>query len=228
MKYKRTIVLLFVLLTYILVFLAIKFGINHLHNRLGLIIGLGLMFISLPIHFLGKKKTIYYFITYLINSIAVGLSISTHYHVKEIIPSDKQFLIVSLISFGIILITSLLTLPKVIKPFAKLIVSLEILALFITSIVLWINNDPTFYSLLFYYLNITYFYMVCTITASSNIKQLFRKISIVSFSVFIIISIIVIIIISEGEVLEGLGEALGEALIDEVSFKFNKKSQKPL
>ena len=183
------------------------------------------MFISLPIHFLGKKKTIYYFITYLINSIAVGLSISTHYHVKEIIPSDKQFLIVSLISFGIILITSLLTLPKVIKPFAKLIVSLEILALFITSIVLWINNDPTFYSLLFYYLNITYFYMVCTITASSNIKQLFRKISIVSFSVFIIISIIVIIIISEGEVLEGLGEALGEALIDEVSFKFNKKSQ---
>lgn len=225
MKFKRSIILLFLILAYFLVYLAIKFGFNNFEKRWGLIIGLVLMFMSIPIHLLGKKKHFFYLCSYLINSIAIGFSISTYYHYKDINPSEKQFLFVCLISLGIILITSLLTLPKIIKPYAKLIVSLEILILFIMSIVLWVINDTIIYSLLFYYLNITYFYMVCIITSSINIKQLIKKISIVSFGAFIVISIIVLILISEGEAIEGIGEALGEALVEEVSHKITRKNK---
>lgn len=212
MKFKRIIILFFVLLAYLLISLSIKFGVDNLKNYFGLITGLGLMIISIPIHLLGKRFSIFYFFSYLFNSIGVGLSISTYYRINELNPSDKSLLITSLICFSIILIISLLTRHHKIKPYAKLIVSLLILTLFITSIFLWVINDKAIYSLLFYFLNISYFYMVCIITASLNITSLLRKISILSFGTFLVVSIIVLIIISEGDGIEEIGQVLLEGI----------------
>ena len=50
--------------------------------------------------------------------------------------------------------------------------------------------------------------MICVVTASEDIKDLLREMSLSMFGSFILISIIVIIILSEGEALEGIGNSI--------------------
>ena len=204
MRYKRRIIFLYLIVAYILMTLAINFGIDNFKHWYGLVTGLALMLIAIPFHSSGKTAKIGYIISFLLNSIGVGLSISTFYTKFQLTTNITSMIIAALIGFIVVLIFGLITFPQSVKKYVKVIVALIILVLYITSIVLWIQNDDIIYSLIFFYLHISYFYMVGIIINSQNINDLTREMSIISFGAFIFISIIVLIIISEGEALGGL------------------------
>ena len=204
MRYKRRVIFLYVIAAYILMTLAISFGNVNLTKWFGIIVGLSLMLVAIPFHFSGRLSRVGYVISFLLNSVGVGFSISTFYTKFQLTPDLNSMFIASVIGFCIVLIFGFMTHSEYIKPYGKEIVSLIIIGLYITSIVLWIQNDDIIYSLIFYYLHIAYFYMVGMIISSNSLDDLTREMSIISFSAFLLISIVVLIVISEGEALEGL------------------------
>ena len=77
--------------------------------------------------------------------------------------------------------------------------------LLVVSVVLWIINNAGFFSFCFFCLLISLFYLcVFGITLNHEERFVLRDISFGSFGSFIIITVVVIFILSEGEILENL------------------------
>lgn len=172
------------------------------------------MLLAIPAHIFGKHYKTWYFISYLQNTIGLGFSISTYYTYKGILPELTSFILIFLICLVITITFSILTLSPKVKPYLKLITVIVILCLLVSSIIIWVINCNINHSLLFYYLNISYYYMLAIITSNKNIRDLTRVISLLSFGAYIVISIIVVIIIFEGDAIESLSDVVGEEIID--------------
>lgn len=210
MLFKRRIILLYVLVAYVLITVGLHSGFELFNRYVSIIIGISMMLLAIPIHVLGKKQLLFYLISFLMNTFGLGLSFATYYEYRGMLPTIDDFIIVSMITFSVIAFFGAMTFPKRIKPYVKLFAVVVIMVLFIVSIVLWVRNEALIYSLFFYFLNTTYFFMVGMISASHQLKDLAKEMSLTSFGAFIILSIIVLLIVSEGEALEGIGEALLE------------------
>lgn len=204
MKYKRRITFTYTLLAYLLVIFGVSIGLIVFERWLGIFVGIGVMLLAIPFHLSGKQNPILYLFSFVLNSIGVGFSISTYYQHFNQTPSLEQMIFVVFVGLIALSIVSIITSPKVTKKYGKLIVSFFIICFLISTIILWVNNSGIVYSLLFFFLNISYFYMVANVIKTDDIVSFWRIISIVSFGAFIVISLVILIIISEGEVLQGL------------------------
>lgn len=211
MSNKRKIVLLYSIIAFLLISFSIHFGFKYiitLDEWAGLIFGVILMIGAIPFYFLGKKAPILYFITFVINIVGVGLSITCYYIFKqyqlEFIDYATAFSISLLVLIGFGLISS----TRVHKMHPILYTAFFILASFIISLTLW-NSDPGFSGLTFYYLNVSYFFMIGMIAASEDLRELSKMMALISFGAFILVSIIVLFIITEGEAIEGVFEMSG-------------------
>ena len=69
-----------------------------------------------------------------------------------------------------------------------------------SSLILWFTVDG-FTGLTFYFLNIIYFVTVAMIKSTDSIHDLAEEMALVSLGSFVLVSIIVLIIFTEGEVL---------------------------
>ena len=58
---------------------ATVFGISIFEEWLGIIVGIPLMIAAIPLHRFGKKQKLFYFLSYLLNSVACGFSASAYY-----------------------------------------------------------------------------------------------------------------------------------------------------
>ena len=204
MQYKRRIILLYAIVAFGLAISAISFGQTHFNEWDGLIFGVMIMVVAIPFHFLGRINQVSYFISFIMNSIAVGFSISTYYIFRDLAPSLEEMIFAAFIGLIILIFFSLISITKTFMKSPKTYSGILISIMFTISLLLWIDNNDIIYSTLFYFLNITYFYMIGMIIANHIVKDLNREMSIISFGAFIIISIIVLIIVSEGEALGGL------------------------
>lgn len=86
MNNKRKVVLLYTLIAYSLISFSVNFGFEYivtLDEWAGLIIGILLMIASIPIYFIAKRLPLLYFISFLINMVGVGFSITCYYIFKQ-------------------------------------------------------------------------------------------------------------------------------------------------
>lgn len=206
MEHKRLKILGFALLGLIISSLSIFLGFKYLanHNQwLGLIIGICFMILGITLYQFGKKKGIFYLLSFIFNMVGVGLSITSYYIFKAY--SLKLFDFTFAITIAMLMLSGFLRLTTIesVKKYIKWITGLIILISFIVSLILWLSINE-YSGLSFYFLNIIYFFMVGMISVTESLKDLSREMAWISFGAFIFISIIVLIIISEGEALSGM------------------------
>ena len=206
MQFKRLIILLYACIGLLITSFSISFGFEylvHLNQWMALIIGVLFMFLGMVIFQFGKSIPLLYIISFTLNMIGVGLSITAYYVFKAYSLNDYDFIFAIIVSLSILSGFGLLTFIPIIKRHLKITISITIVTAFITSLYLWLSVDE-FTGLSFYFLNIIYFFMIAMIQGTPSLKDLSKEMAVVSFGSFVLISIIVLIILSEGEVLGGL------------------------
>lgn len=179
-----------------------------------------LMLCAIPFHCFAKKWNALYLISFLLNSIANGLSVSAYYiHTKQKL-SIANMLLAILPFIAILAMTLLIYNVFKISKKCSIITSVAIDSLLATSaLVLWIVEENLILSFGFFSSLITLFYiMVMGISLNNTERKVLRDISFGSFGSFIIITIVVLCIISEGDALADI------ATITPDSTSSNKKT----
>lgn len=206
MYHKRLSMIAYALVGLLIISISINFGFKYLVSNdewLGLLIGVLMMLVSIVIYQFGKMKTIYYQMSFVVNMIGVGLSMTAYYVLKAYSLTLRDFLAAILISILVLIGFALFSRLEVVKKHVKTALSLIIIISFILSLALWLSSD-LFTGLTFYYLNVIYFFMIGVATATESFKDISREMAWVSFGAFILVSIIVLIVLTEGEALTGL------------------------
>jgi hypothetical protein len=222
MSYKRISMSIYGLIALIIVSISIHFGFEYLvdYNQwIGLIIGILMMIFSILLYLLGNQNTIFYQLTFLVNMVAIGFSITAYYVFKAYSLTLNDYLVAILVSMAVLILFSLMSRIKLFKRHHKIFLGVFISVSFVISLILWLSSTG-FTGLSFYFLNIVYFFMIGMVSTPESFKDLSKEMAWISFGAFILISIIVLIIISEGEALSGF-----DGVIIDGSQKSKKKSQ---
>ena len=182
------------------------------NNFSGIVIGIILMICAIPLHCSGKKHNIYYLISFLLNSIANGFTASAYYITAKISFNIIEILIA--IIPGVIILTFVYLMIQVFNKSKRpvlIFASIINVILLITFIALWITLNKLMFSFAFFCSLISIFYLcVFGTVINHNNRNVFRFISFGSFGLFIMISFVVLLIISEGEILDGADFSLSD------------------
>ena len=210
-KEKPFVVFLFSLIA-IGIFILITLFANFICQKwYGLIVGVLLMLSAIPFHIYGKKNKIGYFISFFLNTVGSGFSASAYYVRMDVSVNLYQMLLSAVPAIVVLILVYIMfqAFRKTKKMTMGIGATVNFLFL-ISSVILWIMNNAGFFSFCFFCLLISLFYLcVFGITLNHEERFVLRDISFGSFGSFIIITIVVICILSEGEILEGLDIDLG-------------------
>ena len=168
----------------------------------GLIAGLLLMVLAVPLHLLARKRPSAYVFSFLLNFIACGFSVSAYY-LTEKIPANLSVMFFSAIPAVIILLLVYLMLQIFPKKTAISAAAAANAVLLAAAAVLWAMTGRLSFSFGFFCLLISLF-SVCVfgITNNHDEQPVLRNISYGSFGAFVIITAVVIVLITEGDVLD--------------------------
>ncbi|MBE6648533.1 MAG: hypothetical protein E7614_03315 [Ruminococcaceae bacterium] len=182
---------------------------NNLNKWVAFWVGIALMACAVPLHCCKKKIT--YVISVFLNSFGGGFCFSALLSHKDLKAEISEFILGVLPSFVVLtLILLLVLLSKKRKRILNVALIILSVALIIVSFELWMKYDNMSYMFGFFCAIISAFYSgVFLYTANKENRNIMRDISFGSFGFFMLIAIIVLIIISGGEVLEGLGDIFG-------------------
>lgn len=177
----------------------------------GIFVGVVLMILAIQFHRIGKKRPWGYVVGCILNFIGNGLSVSALYLCREIELHLVPLLTAILPAVGILLVFFLLShfsrIPK--RPLCVAAVILNIVLL-VASVVLWIRCGDMPFSFGFFSLLISLiFFFVFSATVEGTSGSVFRYISFGSFGVWIILTVVVLVILSDGELLDGFDGLFG-------------------
>lgn len=209
-KGKPFVVFFFTITAYILFDFSIVFAMSVCTEWYGLVVGAVLMVLAVPAHIFAKKHKIFYFLSYILNTVGSGFAASAYYLEKGHSVIPESLFLPMLIPTAVTLVTYLLVriFPKA-KKYVFTIATLGTIAMLIAFAVLWIRNGYEYYSFAFFNTVFTLFYVVTdVVTVSEADREVIRDISFGSFGIFLIIFIVVLFIITEGEILDGLFEGI--------------------
>ena len=178
----------------------------------GLAIGIFMMIIAIPFHWNGKKMPWGYLASFIINSVASGFVVSAYYIKNQAVLNIYELLIATIPAAAIVFLVYLMlqNFNKA-KKITITVAGIINAVLTITAIVFWIMHGNVVFSFGFFCSLISFFYLcVFGITINHDERSVFRDVSFGSFGSFIIISVVVIFILSEGEILDGLDFGGGE------------------
>lgn len=224
---KPFVVFLFTIIAYILFALSTIFALSVCTEWYGLIIGAILMVLAVPIHIFAKKHKLLYILSYVLNTVGSGFAVSAYYLEKQLRVFPENLFLPMLIPAIVSLITYLLIrlCPKI-KKFVLAVSTIGAIAMLIAFAVLWIKNGYEFYSFAFFNSVFTLFYVVVdAVTVGEYDRLVIRDISFGSFGIFLVIALVVLFIISEGEILDGVFDGIfdiGSSAVDSPQ-KNNKK-----
>ncbi|MHB8962887.1 MAG: hypothetical protein ACYC5K_07005 [Saccharofermentanales bacterium] len=177
----------------------------------GLTVGVTFMIAAIPLHILGKKYSISYIFSFLLNFIACGFSVSAFYLTKDLSLNLSQLFIATIPSGAILVLIYLMlqTYSKTKKVTLSIGTTVNF-ALLVVAVVYWIRTGETFFSFGFFSLLVSLFFIcIFGITINHDERSVLKDISYGSFGSFVILTIVVIVILSEGDILE-----LGDLGID--------------
>ena len=205
-KAKAFVVFLFSVISLGLLIISTQFAVIICSKWFGLIIGIILMLLAIPLHLLARKRPFFYMFSFLLNFIGCGFSVSAYYLTKEW-PIDLYTLLISAIPSGILLVLICL----ILQAFSKTkkatlsIAAIVNIALLAVAVIFWIITGKLFFSFGFFCLLISLF-SICIfgITINHDERPVLRDISYGSFGAFVLLTVVVMAILSEGESLEML------------------------
>lgn len=171
-------------------------------NYIGLGIGIIMMLVAVFCHIFGKKRPVLYLVSYLFNSIGNGFSLSAYYNYREMKVELIELFASAITAAACLLIVYLLLgrLGKS-KKFTIIVAAAIDLALIALAVIYWIiKGVPSFG---FFCLLVALFYIcVFGITVNNDRRPFLRDLSFGGFGIFIILTVVVIVIISEGDALD--------------------------
>lgn len=204
MRHSRKIISLFLLGSFLFMSLGLYVGNSYINGIKGLFIGIILVLSAFVFHMIAEDYPKLYLISYFINGFAVGLTASAYYNHYELTPTIEMMIQTSFYGFILTSVFALLTVASPVKRIGPALATLVIIIGSIYTIKWWIELDNTTYSLLFFYSQLSYFSIITMVLNSYDLKSLLRKVSLFSFGAFIVIAGVVILILSEGDAIQGL------------------------
>ncbi len=178
----------------------------------GLVIGFILMLVAIPIHCFGNKMKIGYALSFLVNSVANGFSLSAYYNSKNIALNAEDMLKACVLPIALLFVVFLLV--QLFPAIKKYICAVGVVigcTMLVAFMVLWIKSTTVLFSFSFFSVLLSLFSHCVMAVTANNKRDALRDISFGSFGAFIIISLVVLFIITEGEILEGFDVGGGES-----------------
>lgn len=167
----------------------------------GLPIGILLMVIAIPIHIWAKKHNFGYTISYILNSIGNGFSISAYYTVKKVPINIPQVLLVITGFLAAFSLVAIITYHRSqLYKMAFIAFTMILIMLLAACLGFWIINGSTLYSFGFFSIII----VLTDVLSLGQTRIRSKIISLSSFGIFILISLVVLTILTEGEILSEL------------------------
>lgn len=205
-KGKPFMVFLFTIIAYVVFALSTVFAMSVCTEWYGLIVGAVLMVLAVPSHIFAKKNKPLYVLSYILNTVGSGFAASAYYLEKEHSVIPESLFLPMLIPAAVSFVTYLLVrLFLKARKFVLTIATLGTIAMLIAFAVLWIRKGYEFYSFAFFNTVFTLFYVVTdAVTVSECDRNVIRDISFGSFGIFLVVAMVVLFIITEGEILDGL------------------------
>lgn len=169
-------------------------------------VGVILMVLAIPFHILGKKMPLSYILSLVINSIGTGFSISGYYinadidlHIVDVLPAIIPAVCILLLVY---MLLQMFSKTKTVTVTVSVVIS--VLSA-IAAVVFWITDGGVIFSFGFFSLVLLSFYLcVFGISVNHDERSVLRDLSFGSFGTFIIVTVVVVFILSEGEILDGL------------------------
>ena len=204
MQNKIFIVFIYSLISLGILFLSLFASTFVFEQWYGIILGILLMLIAIPFHIKGKKYPYLYTISIVLNSIANGCSLSALYLVNGIELDIPYLLLALLPAVGVMMLTCFLF-QKFSKKISLVTACVLNLLIILLDITFWIINGNIFFSFCFFSTLIAFFYLCAFgITVGHDERLVLSDISFACFGSFIILTVVVIFILSEGDLLDGI------------------------
>ena len=189
---------------------ATLFGTYIFSEWFGIIVGVAMVVAAIPLHNIAKNHKFLYFISYVLNTVGCGFSASAYYIVQKVPASLGEFFAATLPAMlPLLLYTAVFMLVgKGGKIVCSIFCALD-LALAAFAVYAWVTKGGAFYSFLFFSSVVAFFYIIAIKSVSGDEEILTKKgsfvrtVSFSSFGIFIIVTLIVAAILSEGEILDG-------------------------
>lgn len=200
-KAKTFVVFLFSIASLGILALSTQVAVFLCYKGTGLIVGVVLMILAIPLHVLGKKASLIYIFSYLANFIGCGFSVSAYYLTRGLSVNLLELIIAALPAAAILtLIYLMLQIYSKTKKVTLTIAAVMDLLLLILSIIYWVKTGETFFSFGFFCLLVSFF-SVCVFGVNINHEErpVLKDISYGSFGSFVILTVVVIVILSEGD-----------------------------
>ncbi len=201
-------------------------------SQLAAIIGAVFLFLpSLVLQFRKKQREVSSFISLVLNSVANGL-IASVYYLHYRIAVDHGTVLTCLLLPAVLLLCAyiLLGLLPGRSFLPTLLLILSNVALMIASVVAWILIGGVLYSFTFF---CTIFTLIYTLVFRFLLRHprdsVMEALSIGSYGIMGIIVIVVVILVTDGEVFDGVIEGIGDLFADLLPSRSKKiKTHKPL
>ena len=178
----------------------------------GLVVGFILMLVAIPFHWWGLNFKASYIFSFLLNSVANSFSVSAYYNdQKELLNVSDMF---KACIFPIVLLFVVFVLVQLFPEIKKNICITAIVIgciMLVAFVVLEIKRDGVLFSFSFFSTLLSLFSVGVMGVTANNKRDVLSDISFGSFGAFIIISLVVLFIITEGEILEGFDIGGGES-----------------
>jgi len=166
-----------------------------------------LMIVAIPFHCIARKYNFLYLISFILNSVANSLSVSAYYiHTGK--EPDIMSMATAVVPSIIVLLTAVLVNNVFNAPKKCTMITSGIInaMLTISTLILWITKGNIVFSFAFFASIITLFYiLVMGISVDHKERNVLRDISFGSFGSFVIVTVVVLFIISEGDIVADLG-----------------------
>ncbi|WP_167958089.1 hypothetical protein [Anaerosporobacter faecicola] len=215
MSKKAQLTAFFGILSWVLVALSTYVFTNVLTNWYGLLAGFVLMLVALSFHIIGRKKNSkFYVLCTCINQVATGLSLSAYYTYNNHTLSLTTLCITFLCYLFLCLLLCYCIDRVHSKKRAGLLCGFVFGLLYALSVYGWVNVGST-YSFYFFTLTILLLYVLLALKTFHTSRNYLADLSFASFGIYLLITYIVIVLLSEGDGLD---------LID---LSDSRKKQKP-
>jgi hypothetical protein len=191
--------IVFAIISLFIMVLTVALVININLQWSALLIGGGLMLATIPVHFKGRKNTNLYPISYCLNVISTGFSIAAYYTIRNVPFNYIQVLVATATISLLLLLSALLLRQEESKGTSFAAINIISGSALIILALLWLTYETTtLYSLSFFLLVYSLFY-IFLFKEINNQTNIFHKLSSYSYTLYLAITVLVLAIISEGD-----------------------------
>lgn len=198
------------LLSVVSLLVGLNTGLSNSNYINTIIIGVVVMLITIVIFQMGKTTKQLYYLTTITNSFATGMIMSVYYTYLNVSPNMESMMIIGLVVFIVISLVGSISLSKNVYKNRKLYTALFLVFIYVLLATIWIIKQDVLSSEIFFISQIGIFAIVSFLFLEEE-EQALRKYALSTFGMFAVVLFVVLLVVSEGEILDVSGVAVGDS-----------------